>query len=198
MIPVKKIYLLVFLIVSSYSAAIAQNKSFLKMAKLSSALRAGLLNGEADKAGSELQLLSGVTFKTWFTGIGAGIDYYANLKSIPLFVDIRKDIKGNRNTPFINADVGYNLPLRPKSKSNQSWVKYNFDGGLYYELGAGYKFTLTKSIALALSAGFSYKNLKERDTFPSGVGPADQLLPPRVDIYDYKFKRISIKLGFWF
>ena len=198
MIFFKKIFILIFLIFSSYSGVIAQKKPFLKMSKISSAFRAGLLNGEADKPGSELQLVSGLAYKTWFTGIGAGIDYYSNLKSIPLFIDIIKDIKGKKNTPFINADLGYNLPLEPKDKKDQPWIKYNFEAGLYYELGAGYKFTLTNSLALALSAGYSYKNLKEKDTIPAGAGPADEPLPPQINIYDYKFRRLSVKVGFWF
>ncbi len=181
-----------------YSAATGQKNPSIKAVKISSALRVGLLNGGANKPGSELQLLSGIAFKTWFTGLGAGLDYYSNAKSIPLFIDIKKDLKENKNTFFANGEAGYNLPLRHNDKSNQSGVRYNFEGGLYYELGAGYKFILTKSLALALSAGYSYKNFKEKVSSYYGIGPFDQPLPPRVDIYDYKFKRISIKLGFWF
>ncbi|MEO7961594.1 MAG: hypothetical protein ABIR19_08600 [Ginsengibacter sp.] len=181
-----------------YTTAIGQKNASPKMVKISSALRAGLLNGQVNKAGSELQVVSGINFKTWFTGLGAGIDYYSNSKSIPLFIDIRKDLKESESTFFINGDVGYNLPLRPNDKSNQSWIRYDFEGGLYYELGAGYKFILTKSLALALSAGYSYKNFKEKDSAYYGIGPFDQPLPPTVDIYDYKFRRLSIKLAFWF
>lgn len=196
MIFLKKIFILIFLNCSLHNAVTAQKKPSLKMAKISSAFRVGLLNGQADKAGSELQLVSGFAYKTWFTGIGAGIDYYSNLKSIPLFIDIRKDIKENKNTPFINADAGYNLPLTPKNY--KPWLQYKFDGGIYYELGAGYKFSLSGSLGLALSVGYSYKNFREKDTTPSGMGPGGELLPPQINIYDYKFRRLSVKVGFWF
>lgn len=181
-----------------YNAAFAQKKVSFKMPAFSAALRVGLLNGQADKAGAEVQLVSGINCKTWFTGIGTGIDYYSGSKSIPLFIDIRKELREKKNTPFLNADVGYNFPLRNKDQKNTEWVHYKFEGGLYYQLGAGYKFVLAKSLGLSLSAGYSYKNFKEKDMFYSGVGPADEIIPPSINTYDYKFRRISIKVGFWF
>ncbi len=193
---IKKIFFLILINFSIYNSGIAQKKPFFKIPKISSAFRAGLLNGEANKPGSELQLVRGLASKTWFAGLGAGIDYYSDLKSIPLFFEVRKDLKEKKNTPFINADMGYNLPLRDKSE--RPWLKYKFEGGLYYELGVGYKFYLTNSLGLALSIGYSYKNLKEKDTTPAGIGPADEPLPPQIDVYDYKFRRLSVKLGFWF
>ncbi|MEP7251383.1 MAG: hypothetical protein ABI683_03360, partial [Ginsengibacter sp.] len=63
---------------------------------------------------------------------------------------------------------------------------------------AGYKFVLSKSVGLSLSAGYSYKNVKEEDKAYYSIGPYDQPLPPAVNTYDYKFQRISIKMGFWF
>ncbi len=198
MITSEKAILIIIITCCLYNAALAQKKTSFKMPEFSSALRVGLLNGQADKAGAEVQLVGGINCKTWFTGIGAGIDYYSGFKSIPLFLDIRKELREKKNTPFVNADVGYNVPLKNKNHKNNEWVHYKFEGGLYYELSAGYKFVLAKSLGLSLSAGYSYKNFREKDTAYSGVGPADEPFPPSVNTYDYKFRRISIKVGFWF
>ncbi len=198
MITSKKAIPIIIIICCLYNATFAQKKTSFKMPDFSYALRAGLLNGQADKAGAEVQLVSGISCKTWFTGIGAGVDYYSGFKSIPLFLDIRKELREKKNTPFVNADVGYNVPMRDKDHKNTEWVHYKFEGGLYYELGAGYKFVLTKALGLSFSAGYSYKNFKEKDIAQYGVGPADEPLPSSINTYDYKFRRISIKVGFWF
>ena len=171
----------------------AQNKI-----EFSSAFKAGLLNGQADKAGAELQVVSGVTYETWFSGIGTGIDYYSDFKSIPVFIEVKKDLQQKKNTLFVSGDIGYNWPLVNKDYKMNYGLQYKFQGGLYYEVSAGYKFVLSNSLSMALSAGYSYKNFKEKDSSYYSVGPYDQPLPPRVDLYNYKFNRISIKMAFWF
>ena len=188
-----KIIILFFISFLVCCAGMAQ-----KSTKFSAALKAGLLNGEADKAGTELQLVSGLFYKTWFSGIGAGIDYYSGFKSIPLFMEVKKDLKQKKNTPFLSADVGYNWPLINKDYKLNNGLKYKFHGGLYYEVSAGYKFVLSNSLSMAFSAGYSYKNFTEKDTAYYGVGPFGQPLAPRVDLYDYKYRRISVKMAFWF
>lgn len=190
---IKKIIILSFISLSICCTVPAQKK-----AEFSSAFKAGLLNGEADKAGAELQLVSGVAYKTWFSGIGTGIDYYSGFKSIPVLIEVKKDLQQKKNTPFVSADFGYNWPLVNKDYKLNYGLKYKFQGGLYYEVSAGYKFVLSNSLSIALSAGYSYKNFKEKDTAYYGVGPLDQPLPPRIDLYDYKFRRMSIKMAFWF
>ncbi len=86
MIISKKAILIIVVNYCLLNAVFAQKKNSFKMPEFSSALRVGLLNGEADKAGAEVQLVGGINCKTWFTGIGAGIDYYSGLKSVPVFV----------------------------------------------------------------------------------------------------------------
>lgn len=193
MIINKRIIFLFIINLSLCSVLFAQKK-----VEFSSALKAGLLNGEADKAGTEMQLVGGVACKTWFAGIGSGVDYYSGFKSVPVFIEVRKDLKSEKNTPFVNADIGYNWPLINKDYKLNYGLAYKFQGGLYYELSAGYKFVLSRTLSMALSAGYSYKNFKETDSAYYGVGLFDQPLPPRVDMYDYKFRRISVKVAFWF
>ncbi len=192
MIIIKKFILLIIVSCILYSTALAQKKPV-----FSSALKAGLLNGKADKSGSELQFVSGIAYKTWFSGLGAGIDYYSGFKSVPVFIDMQKDLKEKKNTPFLNADVGYNWPLINKDYKKNQGIHYEFNRGLYYEVSAGYKFVLSNSLSMAFSAGYSYKTFKEKDTTYYSVDPFGQPIP-YVNLYNYKFNRISVKVGFWF
>ena len=44
--------------------------------------------------------------------------------------------------------------------------KYKAVGGLFYEAGAGYKFTIFTKTPIGFSAGYYYKQLKEKYTYP--------------------------------
>src|SRR5688572_9219460 len=56
----------------------------------------------------QLQTINGIRYKTWFAGIGAGIDLYTR-GGFPVFLDVRKDIFEKRSTPFLYADAGIHL-----------------------------------------------------------------------------------------
>ena len=93
--------------------------------------------------------------------------------------------------------MGYNFPAIDKNKINQYWVQYKFQGGLYFDAGVGYKFEVKQSVGLTISVEYSYKNLLKKDTI-SNYGPTGQPLPPRTETFDYKFRRLSFKIGVWF
>src|SRR5215467_547922 len=63
----------------------------------------GLLEG-TDGGAFQIQTINGVQFRTWFLGIGVGIDNY-RLRSVPLFVDLRKEFKVGTNYFFIYGGV---------------------------------------------------------------------------------------------
>ena len=59
----------------------------------------GFLSGASGNA-LQLQSINGVKYKTYSLALGAGIDNYY-LKSIPVFVDLRKNIFDRKQTPFL-------------------------------------------------------------------------------------------------
>jgi hypothetical protein len=168
--------------------------------KFTSILQLGILEGQADKTYGQLQLVNGIQRNAWFYGLGLGIDYYGPKRSIPLFVDVKRDFKNGKRTPFLYADGGYNFSwLRENDKVN-FWggnANYKQSGGMYYELGIGYKFPLKNKAALGFSAGYSFKEQKETYTNNLFIEPIiprpNNSLPP--DIFDYKFRRISLKFN---
>ena len=63
-----------------------------------SLLQGGLLDGAAGPSW-QLQTINGIYYKTWFAGIGVGLDYYT-MRTIPLFLDLRKEYFANAGLLF--------------------------------------------------------------------------------------------------
>src|SRR5919206_1805397 len=108
----------------------------------------GLHEGETGTS-FQLQTVNGVQLHQWFAGIGAGLDYYT-YRTVPLFLDVRRNLWNKRITPFVYADGGMNFPWIPKDVEN-SWYNSNFKGGLYYDIGIGYAIQTKNSGGFLLS-----------------------------------------------
>jgi hypothetical protein len=167
--------------------------------KFTTIIQLGILEGDAGKTFGQVQLVNGIQQNAWFYGLGIGVDYYGPKRSVPLFVDVKRDLKKGNKTPFIFADAGYNFSWLRDSEKSYIWsTNYKPTGGLYYEAGVGYKFILKNKIAFGFSAGYSFKEQKE--TYgsilivePPITGTANY--NPPLDSYYYKFRRISIKFN---
>lgn len=159
-----------------------------------SIVAAGVMEGE--KNGEPLlQTINGLRYKTWFGGVGTGLDYY-DLRSIPLFLDVRKTIFDRARSPFVYADGGYHFPWLTNDKkaeyAGEIWAK----GGLYYDAGIGYQMRNAKGLAMGFSAGYSYK--KHSYDVPQYVFCIWGDCPQERQTFDNQLRRISIKafLGF--
>ena len=156
----------------------------------SSITQIGLVAGEQNES-FLIQTVNGYEYKTWMVGAGVGIDGY-RYRSIPLFFQLRKEFPVKGDAVFIYNDVGTNYPWL---KSNQkTWRDGDFDPGLYYDGGIGYKVSLRKH-ALVFSSGFSLKKISEEVSnvycpFVPG-SPCQQMR----DTYYYSLKRLSFKVG---
>jgi len=166
-------------------------------------LQGGILEGQTDKAVPQFQLLGGIKKNAWILSLGAGIDYYGAKRSVPVFLDIKNSIgKGNKSF-FSYGSAGYNFSwLRNSEEIKNWWINSNDQaGGLFYEAGLGYKYSLKNKMAFGLSAGYSYKAQSETVQYRSNC---DFCVPPIIEeqpkpeIYKYQFRRISIKLHCWF
>ncbi len=151
----------------------------------------GLAIGESRPCGL-FQSINGIMYNNWFTGIGAGLDYYS-YRTIPVFFDLRRGIdKSNRG--FIYADLGYNFPWKEKpGKEISFYNSYHFTRGLYSDIGIGYKTNTKQNPSFSLSAGYSYKKVHNRIGV---VSPC--LIPPCPEDftrYEYGYGRILLKAG---
>src|SRR5215510_11349763 len=104
---------LITLFVAACIPVTAQNK-----VNFSSQNYLGLLEGEH---GSEFQLqtINGVMYKSWFAGLGTGLDWYY-LRSIPVFASVNKSFfkKGKRSF-YASADGGINYPWKTDDYYNE-------------------------------------------------------------------------------
>src|SRR5438045_270274 len=89
----------------------------------------GMLRGETSSY-FQFQTINGIHYKTWFAGLGAGMDFY-RIKSIPVFIDLRKDILGRLYTPFVYADGGLNFS--GLNNKHDLWSKTMYNDGFFYD-----------------------------------------------------------------
>jgi len=158
-----------------------------------SLFQGGLLEGAAGPSWN-IQTINGLHYKSWFAGIGIGLDYY-NMRTIPLFLDVRKEIFRKNRTPYLYADDGIHINWL-KSKEKPRWGLSNYNRGFYYDVGAGYKLGFGKRDALLVGAGFTMKTLREeRIVIPQCIQPP---CDPTKDYYNYTFSRLSLKVGWQF
>jgi len=157
----------------------------------------GLLEG-AHGSAFQLQTINGIAYKTWFVGLGTGIDWYYQ-RSIPAFVSASKDFfkKAGRSF-YASIDGGMNFPWKDDKPYNDWGYRVGKpDRGAFWSAGLGYKIGVGKSNdALLMHLGYSYKHLSEEVTTvsPCLVGPC----PENTEKFDYSLRRLSLKVGWNF
>jgi hypothetical protein len=151
---------------------------------------AGLLTGESDTK-PFFQLSGGLRYNRFFTGIGAGYDTY-EFNSIPVFADWRVNL-GKKQMVFLYGNAGYNFPGQYSSEDEFSKTSDRLRGGIYFDAGIGYRIPLGNLHRLALSAGFSRKDITQRKVFvtPCLVPPC----PEDIHNYKYNFNRLLARLS---
>ena len=154
----------------------------------------GTVSGESETA-PQFQITNGLKYKTYFAGISVGLDIYYRT-SLPLSIDLRKNIFARPRTPFVYLKAGINFPLQ---KEKESSLLISQQNGLYYDIGAGYNLCLNKSNALQFSAGYSFKAFSEKKYNPGVMILSVWPPPPNyIEEYQYRLKRISVKVGWSF
>lgn len=162
--------------------------------RFSSIYNIGLLSGQNGESFS-IQSNNGVRYKSWFAGVGLGIDYYGE-RSVPIFLDINKTFLDMKQSPFLYMQGGRNLPWLSKGqKENNDNVESKAGG--YFDVGGGMKVKLDGSQRLLFSLGFSQKISKGSQlvqTWPQG-----STLPfTYTEKYVNTFNRIILKIGYQF
>ena len=183
----KWLIIAVFFPLLSFSQENANSPRFNTVASI------GIIAGEGT-AKPLFQLVTGLSYKKWVAGVGAGVDYF-NLKSIPLFADVK--MKFTRSA-FVYADGGYNFSWGNKTQFPGfiQPASNRFLGGFYMDAGAGYRVKLNSIHHFSFSVGYSRKNLVNKVSYksfcPTGNCPDD------VYKYHYTMGRIATKLSWEF
>jgi hypothetical protein len=156
----------------------------------------GLLEGQTGSS-FQLQTINGAQFKSWFAGVGLGLDFY-RYRTIPLFLDLRKEFGKSSNKLFLFTDLGTNFSWVTDNEKTSYELNDNFGGGFYFEGGLGYKISVSKNNSLLLSLGYSYKKLYETYDYPVYLMYTQNSMNNWSEKINYSLNRLSIKIGWEF
>jgi hypothetical protein len=195
-----KILSLLILLVMILTSGSAQQKGITNPWSFQSIANVGLLEGQTGST-FQLQTINGARYKSWFAGVGLGLDYY-RFRTIPLFIDIRKEFGRSSNKFFVYADGGISFSWVTDAQKTGYWVNDQFHNGFYSDMGLGFKTTIAKKSALYISLGYSYKKLNETYStfyYYPNYYTAD-VLPPNDsgEKISYGLNRLSMKIGWAF
>lgn len=183
--------LAVFCICAGLNPTMAQRRDL----AYSGMFNVGALYG-SNKTKLQAQTIHGIKYRGWFAGAGAGIDDYFQ-QSIPVFLDLRKDILAKENTPFVYLDGGANIVN--KGTENE-WQKTKMDGGYFFEGGVGYKVDIGKNLALNFAGGYTFKSYEERfynkKRLPTPPYSTDEWVLANEN--KYSLNRLVMKVGLQF
>lgn len=188
----------------SLSICFAQQQKEERKISFHSINQVGLLNGQTGSA-FQIQTIDGLQYKSWFAGIGAGLDYY-RFRGIPLFADIRKTFGHSKNKLFVYGDGGMHFSWATDKEKIVNGVTAKLSNGLYLDGGIGYHIPVNKRNAALISLGYSYKKVTSRSPiyyfYPMYYDPlfigGNNIQPQQTNNLDYTLNRISIKLGWEF
>jgi hypothetical protein len=194
-----KIFYCTFLGALLSLALTAQKKQ--PQVKFNSNIQGGILEGQHHNTTGQLQWVNGFRVGSWAAGIGVGVDYYGSKRSLPLFVDVKKYLLSGHKSPFVYASAGHNFSWLRDDQKRFAWsvLNYKEEGGLYYDVGIGYRFPVGRWLDMGFSGGYSYKRQKEVFQLAPCITCFPQPQPSFIpDSYDYQFRRLSLKASLWF
>jgi hypothetical protein len=152
----------------------------------------GLIGGESEVS-IAYQTVNGIRFSNWFSGVGVGVDNY-RYKTLPLFFDARWYF-GSEKKAFFYGDLGYNFPMKNKlGKEMIYFENYHFKGGLYSELGMGFKTKFIKKSSILFGFAYSNKQLQSQ----AGIVPLCSECNPIWYNYKLSYGRVLLKTGIEF
>lgn len=171
----------------------AQNKP-----RFSTQNTVGLLIGGTDNA-PQLQTVNGVAYHNWYTGIGAGIDWYYQ-RSIPVFLSVNRFFTTSpRRKVFLSSGAGVNYAWGKTDYISSGWG-YNdtkFSPGVYLTAGIGYQISIGKqNDHLLIQLGYNNKTHTQETGYvmPCFVEPC----PVSRESYKYSFNALSFRIGWGF
>lgn len=187
----KNVLIVVLFTVAFGNGARSQNKP-----GYAAKMLAGIVAGGSGQY-PDVHAITGVKYKGWFGGVGVGFDWYY-YNSIPLYASFSRNIfhKG-RQSFLILGDGGYNFSRKSDRLLNIYSTDAKTNGGLYYNAALGWRLGLGKANSgLLLQLGYSFKQLEEEVTYkyPCFNPPCQSM----VEKNDYRFKRLSLRIGWDF
>ena len=151
----------------------------------------------SDRKGLVLRCIAGYRFAyQWQVGAGIGLDDY-QIRSAPVFADIRYDFSRDDRTFFVNGAAGISMPWPTDNQSGIYGRKQPEKKlpGVYVHGGVGYKFRWKNNDAFHFSAGYSYAAMKTKYAILDWQTGRDL---GTYTTYNYTFSRVTVLIGFTF
>ena len=190
--------LLLFLIIKNVSQAQEIKKvrkdSFGEKKLFSSQISTGILEGEQNTS-FHVEIVNGIRYKTWFGGIGTGLDYYY-FRSIPVYLSGIKYLSPRNHSFFIQGDAGMNCAWVEDRMNAWNEVNHDFKPGIYWNGTLGFATGLDRKNSFSFGLGYSHKNLSEtREMVVMCFNPPCE---NTFETYKYNLKRLTLKIGWQF
>lgn len=161
---------------------------------LSSQISSGIVEGEQGTS-FHVEIVNGIHYKTWFGGIGTGLDYYY-FRSIPVYLSGIKYLSKRNHSFFIQGDAGMNFAWVEARTNVWNEVSHEFKPGIYWNGMLGFATGLDRKNSFSFGMGYSYKNLKEvREMAIMCFNPPCE---NTFETYKYNLKRLTLRLGWHF
>jgi len=177
------------------TSVVAQSNQ--KVGSFRSINQVGILDGEHGTS-FQINTINGARYKTWFAGVGVGLDYYY-FRTIPLFLDLRKGFHLGAGQIFVFADPGMHfawLTDQQKVVLGDSRQLDNISNGFYINGGLGYSLRFKSGVEWLLSAAYSYKQTTGKQQMP--FCPFNGPCYISVNDYSYGMNRLSVTTGIAF
>lgn len=186
------IFLSLLFAANSFAQEVQAKNKTAKSLKFQTIIQGGLLAGSSAES-AMLQTINGFRFGNWYTGIGAGLDFYMQ-RGVPLFADVRYHFSNKRKSFFVYTDAGVHFP-RIKNKEQRNIISQST--GLYTDAGVGFRLVTKMGDGFLFSTGYSYKHVLEKQQGFSWQ-PWPQPNGETVMNYNYRFNRVVVKFGLMF
>ena len=104
----------------------------------------------------EIQQVIAYQFNNYFfTGMGAGLDFWIYNKKlstfIPMFANITAKLMDKKTSPFVFANVGYAFKWHTTKKNDEDFF-YGSKNGIHFQGGLGLNLKFSEKISLLFSA----------------------------------------------
>jgi hypothetical protein len=141
-----------------------------------------------------LHSVNGFQLGKFFTGVGAGIDFYYHT-TVPVFIEGRYDLFGTKRKLQCFADAGLQFPFAAMNKKLE-YKTGSYNTGSMFAAGVDY-FIPQKSSAIVLGIASSSKQviqIADNNIWNPLLNRTENI--PTKDVY--QFNRIWIKIGLVF
>lgn len=95
-------------------------------------------------------------------GLGIGYNYYASIRTMPIFISITQDILGKENKLFLELNYGRSVVNKIVDPSYSSW-RFEAYYGPMINPSLGYQ-VKTNGLRISFVAGYNFQRLKSQFT----------------------------------